>query len=131
MLFKLIASNFFLKISILFFISTYFPIKSKIFCEIILQNAIKLSTIAPAGKNSINAIPITKNGPNGIYSSSIFFFFLYIIIPIAIIDDNRNATNVISNTLLSPKNNPNRSHKFYIPHSHSFLTCNYSSEEVP
>ena len=96
------------------------------FCEIILQNAINPSTIVPDGKNSISAIPITKNGPNGIYSSSIFFCFLYIIIPIAKTDEIKNASNVISKTFLNPKNNPDRRHKLNITHTHCFFSCNYS-----
>ena len=127
----LLSSNLFLKISILFFIRYYLPKSIKIFCEIILQNVINISIIVPEFKNSINTIPVTKNGPNGIYSSSIFFFFLYIIIPIATIADIKNAKSVISSIFLNPKNSPNRCHKFYITHSHCLFTCNYSSEVLP
>lgn len=81
----------------------------------ILQIAINHINTVLSGKKIQAIAPITKNGPNGIYSSLLFkIAFRMINTKTETIAPTKNANNETCAILLTPKYKPNRSHKLYI-----------------
>ena len=79
-----------------------------------MQKLTNVLKTAPSPANITKIAAITRNGPKGIYSSSLFLIFLNIKINIDIPAAIKKLNILISAVAIHPKYNPNSSHKFYI-----------------
>lgn len=79
-----------------------------------LQKLTKDFNTNPSPANITTNAAITKNGPKGIYSSSLFLINLVINTTIETIAATKKLKSVTSAVAIIPKYNPNGSHKFHI-----------------